>query len=69
MQLLAGRAGATKGSHVGGRVDVNGAPRDFSTFSKNAAYVQQVGCAVVLSIVMQHPSFLLLGAFCSFFWF
>lgn len=41
LTLLAGRANATKGSSVSGNVLVNGAPRDFSSFSKQAAYVQQ----------------------------
>lgn len=41
IQLLAGRATATKGAEVTGHVLVNGKPRDYSTYSHLAAYCQQ----------------------------
>ena len=41
MNLLAGRATATKGAKVEGSVLVNGSPRDFSSFRHQSAYVLQ----------------------------
>ncbi len=41
LNLLAGRATATKGARVEGSVRVNGAPRDFASFRHQSAYVLQ----------------------------
>lgn len=41
LTLLAGRANATKAADATGQVTVNGAPRDYSAFTRQAAYVQQ----------------------------